>query len=557
MKKSILLLFLGITITLSAQTIKLNVPAIKKEQTEWCWAASSKCVLVYYGYWEQQCDIAEYVRNNGTLYNYGTTPCCTNASLGCNQGVSLNDIANILVNFGNIRNAQAGNPIGISEIRFHLNKQCPIIMRLEDPYDPMHGHAMVIYGIDDLGGTFIHFMDPDTGIHDINTYNNLLDYKGLQWKYSITPLTCPGKNLYPCHCYNYIKDGDEEGIDCGGSCEPCGSPPPPPPPTGNCTNCEKNAGEEEIDCGGPHCPPCKDLTEEITIEDKSYGYVYPYIEKAMATKKITAKGNTKVESGWRASFITSETGSIVLLPSFRAQEGSYFRAYTADLSEYSRICPDTLCETVSASSLVYRNRESEYSLTLYDLLYAVKIEYKIYDIEQGEYIYSNTLKITRNGKFILWDGTTGAITTQGEVAYWLFCTIYYCNGMKSSLMQRFVVKDWKMWGKSLTEEPEEPETSPLFSPPTPDDTSPSSATEPPHFSIIPNPNSGTFQLETNFPLSNIGNLKVVNLLGATVFETQNVMKNTIQLQNSAAGMFFLVIILKDGNVLTQKIVVRQ
>ena len=50
MKKHFLLLFLGITITLNAQIETLDVPEIKKEQTEWCWAAASKSVLEFYGH---------------------------------------------------------------------------------------------------------------------------------------------------------------------------------------------------------------------------------------------------------------------------------------------------------------------------------------------------------------------------------------------------------------------------------------------------------------------------------------------------------------------------
>ena len=74
--------------------------------------------------------------------------------------------------------------------------------------------------------------------------------------------------------------------------------------------------------------------------------------------------------------------------------------------------------------------------------------------------------------------------------------------------------------------------------------------------IYPNPNPGTFQLETNFPLSAIGNLKITNLMGATVYETQNVASNTVQLQNPTAGTFFVIMILKDGAVLTRKMVVQ-
>ena len=74
--------------------------------------------------------------------------------------------------------------------------------------------------------------------------------------------------------------------------------------------------------------------------------------------------------------------------------------------------------------------------------------------------------------------------------------------------------------------------------------------------IHPNPNNGSFTIDANFPLTDIGNLKITNLMGATVYETQKVASNTVQLQNPAKGTFFVVMILKDGSVLTRKMVVQ-
>lgn len=46
-------------------------------------------------------------------------------------------------------------------------------------------------------------------------------------------------------CGDEIQNGDETGIDCGGSCAPCPS----------CSDGQKNQNEVGIDCGGP-CRPC-------------------------------------------------------------------------------------------------------------------------------------------------------------------------------------------------------------------------------------------------------------------------------------------------------------
>jgi len=45
------------------------------------------------------------------------------------------------------------------------------------------------------------------------------------------------------------------------------------------------------------------------------------------------------------------------------------------------------------------------------------------------------------------------------------------------------------------------------------------------------------------------------MLGVSIFETENLATNTIQLQNAANGLYFVVVMLKDGNLLTQKMIV--
>jgi len=75
--------------------------------------------------------------------------------------------------------------------------------------------------------------------------------------------------------------------------------------------------------------------------------------------------------------------------------------------------------------------------------------------------------------------------------------------------------------------------------------------------LHPNPNLGTFQIETNFPLSEISQLKITNTLGLTVYETKSLASSEIQLQNTAPGLYFVVMVLRDGSVLTQKMMVQK
>ncbi|MFD0965135.1 M43 family zinc metalloprotease [Pseudofulvibacter geojedonensis] len=51
-------------------------------------------------------------------------------------------------------------------------------------------------------------------------------------------------------CTDGIQNGDETGVDCGGSCAPCNTPP-------TCTDGIQNGDETGVDCGGSSCEPCQ------------------------------------------------------------------------------------------------------------------------------------------------------------------------------------------------------------------------------------------------------------------------------------------------------------
>lgn len=79
-------------------------------------------------------------------------------------------------------------------------------------------------------------------------------------------------------------------------------------------------------------------------------------------------------------------------------------------------------------------------------------------------------------------------------------------------------------------------------------------------SVYPNPNNGTFTVDVQGARMSNAVLKVVNSLGMTVYQENNLQVNenmtkTISLKNQSAGIYFLV--LQSGNTrITQKIFVR-
>ncbi len=74
-----------------------------------------------------------------------------------------------------------------------------------------------------------------------------------------TGVDCGGSNCPVCppSCTDGIQNQDETGVDCGGSnCPAC-------PPT--CTDGIQNGDEEGVDCGGSNCAPCPCNGTDITL----------------------------------------------------------------------------------------------------------------------------------------------------------------------------------------------------------------------------------------------------------------------------------------------------
>jgi len=556
MKKYILLLFLGLIGTLNAQEININVPVAIQEESTWCGIACSQSVLRYFGPYVRQCTIMEYVRRE-TL-SYGIADCCEDVSQGCNAGGidlygSKGSVQAILSYFGTINSVV--HPMLFPwkfEIGAYLRNKRPLIISLVNSSNGA-GHSVVVHGIDlSNGKDNIYYMDPsddeNLGGLQKETYKKLTT--GHQLPYSWRETLIIGDFIYPYHCFNLKCDGDEDGVDCGGSCDPCQAPPPPP---NTCANCTKDPGEEQVDCGGASCPPCEDVPEERIIT-----HTNQLRTEVTAFNKITAKDATTVKSGERVCFITEEEGEIILRPGFKVERGAIFTTQRwNDISGYGRICPKKLCLIAQISFYTFHilppHSGHYYSLRIDDLLYAEKIEYAIYD-SQERFIYDNVMDITYNGSIHIWDGKTGAITTQGIVIYYIICTVTYCNGSKYRYFHIFSINNDCHKNKSLTDDTEN--LAPAHFPGS-DNFHIQDGVIAHTLSIIPNPNTGTFQVEANFSLSDIAHFKITNSLGATVYETQNLFSNTIQLQNSASGLHFVVAMLKDGTMLTQKMVIQK
>jgi len=351
MKKYILLLFLGFSGTLHAQTKMLIVPNVAQKESNWCSAAAAECVLKYNKKNTGQCEIMDRARLLEPLVYGGTTNtefCCfpVNPNYNpCNKGVNLGyfnekvSVKNMLMYFGNIASEALQCAQNTWQIHNELTQGRPIFVQ----WSIWNGtaHTVVICGIKNWD--LIFYMNPDEGKIDSLSWYDFFANDHHSWSGTLQCTGCSQRgDLYPCHCFNGEFEPwlEETGLDCGGPCPKCYVPPPPLP---GCDNCIKDQNEEQIDCGGPNCAPCEDVLQVKTITSTNQlimpNNVNQLRPEVMAFKKITAGGATTIASGKKTSFITEEEGSIVLLPGFKAEHGSNFTTQRwEDLSGYSRDC---------------------------------------------------------------------------------------------------------------------------------------------------------------------------------------------------------------------------
>jgi hypothetical protein len=151
-------IFLGISVCTADVTI--NVPLATQEHSQWCWDASAKMILDYYGSVQTQCVIANWA--------WGKTTCCGNTTFdwtdSCNspnaicQGSSGSSSQSVLSHWG-----VNSNCVGVLSQTTFVNEisNCrPFEMRFG--WTAGGGHALVGYGYDQ-SGAYMDYMDPWPG----------------------------------------------------------------------------------------------------------------------------------------------------------------------------------------------------------------------------------------------------------------------------------------------------------------------------------------------------------------------------------------------------------
>jgi len=270
--------------------------------------------------------------------------------------------------------------------------------------------------------------------------------------------------------------------------------------------------------------------------------------------------------GQNVSFHT--LGTIELLPGFEVEVGGNFNTQIKDhIHEVTAAC-NKWCVPKLYQNRTWLRWNNHFIID--DVANTDKIFYEVWmqshPYDGKRFVYQDTKYVTHNGRVELWDfvsGETKPFLKDGHTWYYYIAMWFYpcqSNIPTSPYYLYFFVYNSDHWKNQLSNtysEPEEVDDPALFLSHNIENIVFPYENAISNFSIIPNPNPGTFQLETNFPLSDIANIKVTNLLGIPIYETQNLSSNTIQLPTSAAGTFFVVVMLKDGSVLTQKMMIQR
>ena len=200
MNKTIIFFFSALLLTLGnpIRSQVLNVPEIFQEQTQWCWAGVSSCVLDYYCTPTEQCTIAEYTRTVATWHNFGIVDCCIDPSQGCNYW-NYNwgypgSIQDILIHFASIQNNGIESYLSESNIHTDLGNNSPFIIRWG--WTSGGGHFLVGHGLidDDL-----YYMNPWYGEGlKIGTYSWVVSGLDHNWTHT-NELVTPSSRPFPAN----------------------------------------------------------------------------------------------------------------------------------------------------------------------------------------------------------------------------------------------------------------------------------------------------------------------------------------------------------------------
>lgn len=115
------LLIIGFLFSSIAVNAQADLKVEVQQQTNWCWAANSKCIFNYYNIKKdkEQCDIVNW--------SFSKSSCCRSKS-SCNQMNNMGPIYRIIANFGELKANHYRGPMSKSELEKAHEEKRPYIV---------------------------------------------------------------------------------------------------------------------------------------------------------------------------------------------------------------------------------------------------------------------------------------------------------------------------------------------------------------------------------------------------------------------------------------------
>lgn len=176
-KRWIFFIILIISSEIQSNAQQLYVKEYLQEQDKWCWAATTQCVLDYYGVDVSQCEIVDYARTHSTPQRYGTQDCCSFPSGDCNDdgyfGIGFENFAGFSLTITEV--------LSLNEISTLLRSMKPVVISWKYNNTSVR-HVVVIYGV---RNNEVMIMDPAVGFYDLS-YSVLINNNRYTWTSSYT-----------------------------------------------------------------------------------------------------------------------------------------------------------------------------------------------------------------------------------------------------------------------------------------------------------------------------------------------------------------------------------
>jgi hypothetical protein len=150
--------------------VPLNIPPVRQEQTNWCWATCARMTAAYYDNdLPRQCDFANWL--------FKRSACCQDgSSVACNQPATDAQIVAVYSQWG-ISCTYALAQVSYAALQGQIATNYPV--EVGWTWTGGGGHVVLLVGCTrDATGEYVYINDPWTGAQSLMTYAAMQNGQG-------------------------------------------------------------------------------------------------------------------------------------------------------------------------------------------------------------------------------------------------------------------------------------------------------------------------------------------------------------------------------------------